>query len=73
VAKKRSSASKKSKKHTLKTLVKAIDSHLKKLRKAKKKKGNTPQQKKALDKHIGHLKRVRAMTTDGCDDFILAV
>jgi len=70
VAKKRSSSSKK---HTLKPVVKAIDSQMKKLRKAKKKKGNTPQQKKALDKHIGHLKRVRAMATDGCDDFVLAV
>ena len=69
MAKKRSS----SKKHTLKPLVKAVDSHIKKLRKAKAKKRATPQQKKALDKHIGHLKRVRAMMTDGCDDFILAV
>ncbi|HZT75701.1 MAG TPA: hypothetical protein VFA27_03525 [Vicinamibacterales bacterium] len=58
---------------TLKPLVKTIDSHIKKLQKAKKKKGNTPQQRKALDKHIGHLRRVRGMTTDGCDDFIVAV
>lgn len=58
---------------SLKSVVRTLDSHIRKLQKAKKKKGATPAQKKQLSKHIGHLRRVRAMTTDGCDLFIMPV
>ena len=58
---------------SLKSVVRQIDGHIKKLQKAKKKKGASPSQKKQLTKHIGHLKRVRAMTTSGCDMFIMPV
>ena len=58
---------------SLKSVVRQLDSHIRKLQKAKKKKRATPKQKKQLSKHIGHLKRVRAMTTDGCEMFIMPV
>ncbi len=67
--KKRRSAKKQ---HTIKPLVKQIDTHIKRLRKAKAKKGTTPAQKKQLDKHIKHLSRVKLLAMDGCDLFILA-
>lgn len=59
--------------HTIKPLVKQIDTHIKRLTKAKRKKGATPDQKKQLDKHIKHLHRVKILAMDGCDDFILAM
>lgn len=66
--KKRSSAKRK---HTIKPLVKQIDTHIKRLKKAKRKKGTTPEQKKRLDKHVTHLVRVKRLAMDGCDAFIL--
>jgi hypothetical protein len=71
VAKKKRSSAKK--KHTIKPLVKHIDTHIKRLRKAKRRKGTTPQQKKQLDVHIAHLTRVRLLAVDGCDYFFLPV
>jgi hypothetical protein len=71
VAKKKRSSTKKQ--HSIKPLVKQIDTHIQRLRKAKTKKGTTPQQKKQLDKHIGHLGRVKMLAKDGCDFFFLPV
>ncbi len=71
MAKKRSS--RRSKKLTLKPAVKHFDSTLKALKRHKKKKGTTPQQRKQLDRHIGLVTRLRMMTTDGCGDFFLPV
>ena len=68
MAKKRSSPKKR---HTIKPLVKQIDTHIKRLKKAKTKKGTTPQEKKQLDKHIGHLRRVKMLAMDGCDAFLI--
>jgi hypothetical protein len=71
VAKKKSSSAKR--KHTIKPLVKHIDTHIKRLKKAKKKKGATPEQKQQVDKHVAHLVRVRILAMDGCDDFFLPI
>ena len=59
--------------HTIKPLVKHIDTHIKRLKKAKARKGTTPEQKKQLDRHIKHLGRVKVLAMDGCEDFILAM
>lgn len=72
MAKKRSSAKKK-RTFTLKPIVKNIDTHMKKLRKMRKKKGSSPESKKRIDKYLGHLKRMRVLMQDSCDQFILPV
>ena len=68
--KKRSSAKKR---HTIKPLVKQIDTHIKRLKKAKTKKGATPQQKKQVDVHIAKFTRVRTLAVDICHLFFLPV
>ncbi len=69
MAKRKKTASRKQ--HTLKPLVRQIDTHIRRLKAMKAKKRATPQEKKQLDKHIGHLRRVKMLTMDGCDDFFL--